>query len=225
MKVPSELKSCFFLPAYIGRYFLKPGPMNYGEERLLQFFGQLLGIALRAAIPLPLDLMPSFWRSLVGQPLTSWTDDPAAAAMDPVTAGYLASLEAVPTAEAFESWLEEQGWPKLTYASLAGTYVELAPGGAATPLTWHNRGAYVAGVRELRLREWEARERVLNVRAGLGTVAPLSLILHTFSPADLELRLCGQPYVDLKFLRAHTIYQVDDLKDFSKLSARKNINA
>ncbi len=58
---------------------------------MLQFFGQLLGIALRAAIPLPLDLMPSFWRSLIGQPLAAW--GPEAAAMDPVTANYLASLE------------------------------------------------------------------------------------------------------------------------------------
>jgi E3 ubiquitin-protein ligase HECTD4 len=70
---------------------LKPGPFNYGEEKMLQFFGQLLGIALRAAIPLPLDLMPSFWRSLIGQPLAAW--GPEAAAMDPVTANYLASLE------------------------------------------------------------------------------------------------------------------------------------
>ena len=189
-----------------GRYFLKPGPMNYGEEKMLQFLGQLLGISLRAAIPLALDLMPAFWRSLLGQPLAAW--GPEAAAMDPVTVNHLASLEAVDSPDGFEAWLEENSWPKLTYASLAGSYVELCPGGVTTPLTWHNRAEYVAGVRELRLREWEARERVLHIRAGLGTTAPLALILSIFSPEDLELRLCGQPYVDLKFLRAHTIYQV-----------------
>jgi E3 ubiquitin-protein ligase HECTD4 len=63
-------------------------------------------------------------------------------------------------------------------------------------------------VRQLRLREWEARERMVALRAGLATTAPLGVILHLFSPEDLELRVCGLPHVDLKFLRAHTIYQV-----------------
>jgi E3 ubiquitin-protein ligase HECTD4 len=200
-----------------GRYFLKPGPLNYGEEKMLQFLGQLLGIALRAAIPLPLDLMPSFWRSLVGQPLTAW--GPEAAAMDPITANYLTAVEAVASEEAFEAFLEENNRPKLTYASLGGAYVELVPGGLATPLGWHNRGEYVAAVRELRMREWEARERILHVRAGLATTAPLNLILHTFSPADLELRLCGQPHVDVKFLRAHTIYQVSPITGLHTIGA------
>jgi E3 ubiquitin-protein ligase HECTD4 len=86
--------------------------------------------------------------------------------------------------------------------------VELAPCGASLPLSWENRTDYAAGVRQLRLREWEARERTVALRAGLATTAPLGVILHLFSPEDLELRVCGLPHVDLKFLRAHTIYQV-----------------
>ncbi len=58
--------------AFGGRFFLKPGPINYGEEKMLQFFGQLLGISVRAGIPLPWDLMPTFWMSLCEQPLQDW---------------------------------------------------------------------------------------------------------------------------------------------------------
>ena len=86
--------------------------------------------------------------------------------------------------------------------------MELAPCGASLPLSWDNRADYAAGVRQLRLREWEARERMVALRAGLATTAPLGVIVHLFSPEDLELRVCGLPHVDLKFLRAHTIYQV-----------------
>lgn len=64
--------------------------MSYGEEKLLQFFGQvnynmklvvlscgysatlfmqLLGVAIRADVPFPLDLLSCFWKSLLGCPL------------------------------------------------------------------------------------------------------------------------------------------------------------
>ncbi|XP_061026203.1 probable E3 ubiquitin-protein ligase HECTD4 isoform X7 [Eubalaena glacialis] len=52
-----------------GKYILTPSPITYGEEQLLHFLGQLLGIAIRADVPLPLDLLPSFWKTLVGEPL------------------------------------------------------------------------------------------------------------------------------------------------------------
>lgn len=56
----------FFLK---GKYILTPSPITYAEEQLFHFFGQLLGIAIRADVPLPLDLLPSFWKTLVGEPL------------------------------------------------------------------------------------------------------------------------------------------------------------
>ncbi len=44
--------------------------MTYSEEKLLQFFGQLVGVAIRADVPIALDLLPSFWKSLKGQTLS-----------------------------------------------------------------------------------------------------------------------------------------------------------
>ena len=43
--------------------------MSYSEEKLLQFFGQLVGVAIRADVPIALDLLPCFWKSLKGEPL------------------------------------------------------------------------------------------------------------------------------------------------------------
>ena len=44
--------------------------MSYSEEKLLQFFGQLVGVAIRADVPIALDLLPSFWKSLKGETLS-----------------------------------------------------------------------------------------------------------------------------------------------------------
>lgn len=57
-----------------GKYILTPCPITYAEEQLLNFFGQLLGIAIRADVPLPLDLLGSFWKGLVGEALDPESD-------------------------------------------------------------------------------------------------------------------------------------------------------
>ena len=53
-----------------GKYILVPGSLTFPEEKLLQFFGQLLGVIIRADIPVGLDLMPYFWKALLGKELT-----------------------------------------------------------------------------------------------------------------------------------------------------------
>jgi len=53
-----------------GKYILVPGPLTFPEEKLLQFFGQLLGVIIRADIPVGLDLIPYFWKALLEKELT-----------------------------------------------------------------------------------------------------------------------------------------------------------
>lgn len=80
---------CLFLQ---GKYLLTPSPATYGEEQLLHFLGQLLGIAIRADVPLPLDLLPSFWKTLVGEPLDPDRDLQEA---DILTYNYVKKFESV----------------------------------------------------------------------------------------------------------------------------------
>lgn len=65
------MQQCIFVQ---GKYILTPCPITYAEEQLLHFFGQLLGIAIRADVPLPLDLQGSFWKGLIGDVLDPETD-------------------------------------------------------------------------------------------------------------------------------------------------------
>lgn len=82
-----------------GKYILTPSPITYGEEQLLHFLGQLLGIAIRADVPLPLDLLPSFWKTLVGEPLDPDQDLQEA---DILTYNYVKKFESVSEGIVFE---------------------------------------------------------------------------------------------------------------------------
>lgn len=84
-----SLQLCLYLQ---GKYILTPSPVTYGEEQLLHFLGQLLGIAIRADVPLPLDLLPSFWKTLVGEPLDPDRDLQEA---DILTYNYVKKFESV----------------------------------------------------------------------------------------------------------------------------------
>ena len=67
-----------------GRYSLRPGPVTLVDEQLLQHFGRVMGLGLRSGIPLPLDMVPTFWKSLLGDPVT----DDDLAEFDPILSSY-----------------------------------------------------------------------------------------------------------------------------------------
>merc|ERR1719219_845084 len=182
--------------SYAGRYFLKPGPINYGEEKMLQFFGQMLGVSLRSGIPLALNLMPTFWRSLVNDPLLDWRE---CRDLDPVTFNYVSSLQSLTELTA-QSFLEENDFPKFTFHSLTGEIIELRPGGFHIPVDFETVPEYVESIKSLQLREWSSRTRVRHILAGLATTAPTSFIQNTFTAEEAELRFCGEAEVKIEFL-------------------------
>ncbi|XP_048583049.1 probable E3 ubiquitin-protein ligase HECTD4 isoform X2 [Nematostella vectensis] len=193
-----------------GKFILKPGPMTYSDEKLLIFFGQLLGISLRSDIPLAVDLMPVFWKSLLGRQLDAKED---LRATDILTYNYLRRFSEIETKEEFATLCFEADLCPyyFVYTSLPGDEVELCPDGADVPVTWENRREYVDAIRALRLSELRCEARIAAVQCGLYSVVPLH-VLAVLSPADLETRMCGIPTVDLDFLKAHTTY-VAGIKD------------
>nr|XP_060642062.1 probable E3 ubiquitin-protein ligase HECTD4 isoform X2 [Anolis sagrei ordinatus] len=202
-----------------GKYILTPSPISYGEEQLLHFFGQLLGIAIRADVPLPLDLLPSFWKTLVGEALDPDLDLQEA---DVLTYNYVkkfenlndeAELEALCAEIASQHLaMESPDCPnkpscKFTYLTMTGEEVELCARGRHIPVVWENKDVYASAIRNLRLRELQTPECAMAVRAGLGSIIPLQL-LTMLTPLEMELRTCGLPFINLEFLKAHTMYQV-----------------
>lgn len=120
-----------------GKYILTPSPITYAEEQLFHFFGQLLGIAIRADVPLPLDLLPSFWKTLVGEPLDPDVDLQEA---DILTYNYVKKFENVGPFSLFPLFLKipsrrtaggcqvvfmDQGWEMSSFLLDAGFYILL----------------------------------------------------------------------------------------------------
>ncbi|XP_067395601.1 probable E3 ubiquitin-protein ligase HECTD4 isoform X2 [Emydura macquarii macquarii] len=202
-----------------GKYILTPSPITYAEEQLLHFFGQLLGIGVRADVPLPLDLLSSFWKTLVGEPLDPDVDLQEA---DILTYNYVKKFENINDETELEALCAEiasqhlatespdcpnKPCCKFTYLSMTGEEVELCPRGRHIPVVWENKDIYATAIRNLRLRELQNPDCMTAVRAGLGSIIPLQL-LTTLTPLEMELRTCGLPYINLEFLKAHTMYQV-----------------
>lgn len=74
--------------------------------------------------------------------------------------------------------------------------------------SWENKHVYVRAVRDLRLRELQNVECMSAVRAGLGSIIPLQL-LTLLSPAEMELRTCGLPDINLEFLKVKSMFTTE----------------
>lgn len=186
-----------------GRLILKPGKMTYPEENLLVFVGQLLGITIRADIPLGLDLLSTVWKLLVGMNLDPCHDLSAA---DLVTYKHIKKIEMAESEEELESVLGESS-PRFVYTTLTGMDVELLPGGRATPVCWSNRQMYIDAIKKLRMRELVSPHRVAAITTGLSSLLPYQT-LSLLTPQDMEVRTSGRPHISLDFLKSHTMYQV-----------------
>ncbi|XP_043924358.1 probable E3 ubiquitin-protein ligase HECTD4 isoform X2 [Protopterus annectens] len=202
-----------------GKYILTPSPITYAEEQLLHFFGQLLGIAIRADVPLPIDLLPSFWKTLVGEPLDPDSD---LQEVDVITYNYIKKIENVNDESELEALCAEMTSQhlatespdspnkpqcKFTYLTVTGEEVELCPSGRNITVVWENKNIYASAVKNLRLQEMQNVECMTAVLAGLGSIIPLQLTT-VLTPLEMELRTCGLPYINLEFLKTHTMYQV-----------------
>uniref|UniRef100_H3CH09 HECT domain-containing protein n=1 Tax=Tetraodon nigroviridis TaxID=99883 RepID=H3CH09_TETNG len=195
-----------------GKYILTPCPISYAEEQLLHFFGQLLGIAIRADVPLPLDLLGSFWKGLVGDSLDPDQDLQEA---DVLTYNYIKKFENVTDdaeLEALCAEISSQHYSgespdspsrpccTFTYVTMTGEEVELCQGGRSLTVSWENKDMYARAVRSLRLKELQNTECMTAVRAGLSSIIPLQL-LTMLTPLEMELRTCGLPHINLEFLK------------------------
>uniref|UniRef100_A0A4W3K6B9 HECT domain E3 ubiquitin protein ligase 4 n=1 Tax=Callorhinchus milii TaxID=7868 RepID=A0A4W3K6B9_CALMI len=202
-----------------GKHILKPGHITYAEEQLLHFFGQLLGIAIRADLPLPLDLLSTFWKTLVNEELDPDTD---LQEVDILTYNYVRKFETVNDETELEALCAEvtsqhlstespdspsKPCCKFTYVTMTSEEVELCPGGRDITVVWENKEAYACAIQNLRMQEIESKDCMTAVRAGLGSIIPLQL-LTILTPLEMELRTSGLPYINLEFLKAHTMYQV-----------------
>ncbi|XP_059095573.1 probable E3 ubiquitin-protein ligase HECTD4 [Tigriopus californicus] len=199
---------CLTLPylgsgPFKGRYQLRCCPLTWMNEKLLQFWGQLMGIALRAGIPFVLDMVPSFWKALLHEHIA----ESDLRLMDPNLFHYMADIQDCQDPSNFDTLLEEHQFPRFTFQSNCGLELPLCPNGGNKYLSFKNRAEYCDLLLQFKLSELAASGHICQIRAGLSTVVPIEILHCLYTPNELELRVCGSPKVSVKLLQSHTIYQ------------------
>ncbi len=162
-----------------------------------------MGMCLRTAFTLQLDLPSFIWKQLLGQR----PDVSDLEAIDKLCIQALNELKQLPK-EKFAHLVEEKWQTSLSH----GKVVDMKPNGKHMDVTWEQRDEFCKLSIETRLAECDLQCRAM--RKGLNRVVPANM-LSLFSHYDLELMVCGNPIIDLEVLRKHTLYR--DLQSSSPL--------
>lgn len=192
---------------------------------MYSFLGQLVGVALRNNISLPLELGPLAWKVLVGERIRP--DD--LRSVDASAADLFARLRDIGRRAATrakggasklgdaggsddddegESSADEEELDDLRWTTTLsdGTEVELCPGGRHERVSRANAGAYAQAALEARLAE--SRPAAMAMRHGLSTVVP-QWLLPLFTWEELRVLIGGQVEVDVDLLQCMTEYDDD----------------
>ncbi|GBG28169.1 E3 ubiquitin-protein ligase HECTD3 [Hondaea fermentalgiana] len=178
------------------------GKKDSGAHLLLEminFSGQLFGIAMRTRALLNVDLANLVWKPLVGESVV--LED-----LRDVDHSTVALVEQLRTADPayLEAMCEELRWN----TSLSdGSRVELVPGGHHLRVNPADCEDYIRALLHARLRE--AQQSTAALRDGLASVVPRAA-LSLLTPEELERKICGAPELDVDLLQSCTEYD-DDL--------------
>jgi hypothetical protein len=199
------------------KYVFAPGASSPSIQEYMNFFGKLVGTAVRHNLSLGLDLSALVWRPLTRVPLglaqLVSVDALAAKAMDSIYSSGLAAEKQqniedadVKVSKKFIKALTPPEWAdySLTVNLPDGARLALVPGGESKPVSMSNWRLFLSLAEAARLRESEVLYKCF--RDGLGQVLP-SELLPLFTPDELEQLITGSSKVDLVLLKQCTEYE------------------
>ena len=169
------------------------------------FVGQLLGIAMRNELCLPLNFSSILWKVLAN-------DTPT---MEDVYAIDSNTLRIVTLIRKFEVTLNPaRGITKESFLeielyfcckSLSGQNINLISNGSTTQVTYDRREEYCRLLESYRLHEFDTH--LSAIRKGLSTIVP-SKILTLMTWEEVAMFVTGKPgRMDLTLLKKHTTYK------------------
>ena len=181
-------------------YVLRTGPLVAKTRSLCVFLGQLMGMAVRAKVLLPLNLAPFVWKRLVRETVTVEN----VLETDRGTRTMLKYLRE--TAASCDEATAEQiiGGDTWTCHLSDGTVHNLLPGGGEREVLPSEINAYIEAIE--RARVGEAEDQLCAVREGLVDVLP-GIPLELLRWSELEEAVCGRREVSLDELQACVQYE------------------
>jgi len=173
------------------------------SQALYRFIGQILGIAIRSNVPLPLRLAVTFWKPLVDEEL----DIKDLEAVDDLTAKLLLELSTVSESDLASKFTGEGKTLHYTIYAHKKEREELIPNGKNITINWDNRLDYIQRVLSYKLSE--GRIHLENIKDGIGSIIPHDMLL-LFSWEQLEELLTGASTIDTNLLKNSTQYELVD---------------
>ncbi|GLD91654.1 hypothetical protein PINS_up000187 [Pythium insidiosum] len=166
---------------------------------MAEFFGKLVGIAIRTKTPLDLNLPRVVWKAIVRQPVRRRD-------VEAIHHGCFQVVDTIRNIDRHginESMFDEIVDASFTVLSSARQQVELVPGGRNIRVAWEDKDAYARAVETYRLSEF--RGVCDDIRRGIATILPIAT-LALFTASEFATLVCGKPTVDVDLLRRRTIY-------------------
>jgi hypothetical protein len=157
---------------------------------------------------LDLDLASTFWKLMLRESL----DEDDLQSFD-YTAWSTLKFKDPSTGLEFDEKEFDEIFGELTFTTMLSdgkTIAEVRPGGRTQRVTYKDRHQFAKEAMTTRFHE--SLLQFHFIKQGLYTIVPRpALALLTWQ--DLELRVCGEPNVDLKVLQAHTQYRPEKKYD------------
>ncbi|KAK8807124.1 hypothetical protein WA158_003883 [Blastocystis sp. Blastoise] len=165
------------------------------------FLGYIIGISLRTKHQMALELPSILWKYIVG-------DDPCIDDLKEIDEVFVSSLTMLKEYTTTDLEDDEENFNmmfELTFSLVdsGGNEIDLIPGGSQIPVTSKNRMKFFQLALDYRLHEY--KDAGESIAKGVYTLVS-SRALSLFTWRQLERAVCGEPEVDVKLLRSHTVY-------------------
>lgn len=190
-KGASNRENCKFVVAQSRR--------SLEDLQMFRFLGQLMAMAIRSRVLIPLDLPSLFWKQLVSSPLALKD----LYLVDEHASDFIRRIRT--TTDRAEWDATAMFWNDLRFVARLsdGQEVPLTQGGEATEVTFESRLEFANLLEKARL--YEGKEQISMICSGISELIP-SPVLQLFTHEELEWRICGEPFIDIDLLRRHTEY-------------------
>jgi E3 ubiquitin-protein ligase HERC2 len=177
------------------KYIIKASSVSAIHIEMYEFVGFLIASALRTKMPLSLDLPSIFWKQILGDEV-SLSD---LEEIDKLSVQAYTEMKAMDVSK-FEELVSEKFIVQLSDQ----TEVELKENGKEIPVTFQDRDEFVKLAIQKRLNE--SSKQIAAIKKGIDAIIPLRM-LSLFSWYDLQVMVCGNPFIDLEVLKKHTKYE------------------
>eukprot|EP01041_Mallomonas_annulata_P001744 gene1744-3367_t len=184
------------------KFILSPAPPSPMTQELMQYFGKLVGTAVRHNLNLALDLSSMLWRPLVRLP----TSRAHLETIDILTTSSLKKIEELGLTIEKEWSSDNKQWSEMNFTitlSDGGVRMQLCPNGDDIPVTVSNWRDFIHLADRFKLKESISMYKVF--RDGLSAVLPMDLF-PIFTAMELEHLISGTSKVNLKLLKQCTEY-------------------